>query len=144
MEYMFLSRYCILFIIFFFAYVVGKKFVGKKFHWQKYSSVKNIRHRCKNSSLFTDKGMLSSVDLISLGKRITLHGDVANWPIQNFPRGFNFVNFTDGTFFVCEIGLLLLCEIVKYFIIIEVFFGENNEFKKKTNFLKILSHAFAI
>ena len=35
-------------------YLIGKKSVGKKFRRQKFSSVKNIRHHGKNSSLFTD------------------------------------------------------------------------------------------
>ena len=35
-------------------FVGKKKSVGKKFRWQKFSLVKNIRHQGKNSSLFTD------------------------------------------------------------------------------------------
>ena len=35
--------------------LIGKKSVGKKFRWQKISSVINIRHLDKNSSLFTDE-----------------------------------------------------------------------------------------
>ena len=36
-------------------YLIGKKSVGKKFRRQKISSVINIRHLDKNSSLFTDE-----------------------------------------------------------------------------------------
>ena len=36
-------------------YLIGKKSVGKKFRRQKISSVINIRHLNKNSSLFTDE-----------------------------------------------------------------------------------------
>ena len=36
------------------TYLIGKKSVGKKFRLQKFSSVKNIRHVDKNSSLFID------------------------------------------------------------------------------------------
>ena len=37
------------------TYLIGKKSVGKKFRRQKISSVINIRHLDKNSSLFTDE-----------------------------------------------------------------------------------------
>ena len=39
----------------FFLYLISKKYVGKKFRQQKNSSVINIRHLDKNSSLFTDE-----------------------------------------------------------------------------------------
>ena len=54
-----------------------KKYIGKKIRRQKISSVKNIRHQDKNSSLFTD-GFFTDKVFIAMRKGFPLKKMISN------------------------------------------------------------------